>query len=395
MERQKDWFTGSNYYDNYIENEIIIEKRILSKPTPINRHEMVEIIYVMKGKGIFFINGMEYHIEQGSFFCLYSHHFHSILTIEENIEIMSVKFYIGLFMHMCWEKHPKNAHERLVYDTCPLVFLKGKEREEIEHIMDNLWKEQKERRFESKNLIGYMTLVLHAYHCRYAFENIGKDPVEQSVIWKIIEQAILYTSNKLSLEDMTENTGLSKQVLNQKIKQNCGLTFFQLQQYGKILNACALLHFSELSLDYISDILGFSSITAFYRVFVQYAGMTPRDYQKKEVGNLDMIKSKEGLALQFLQYMHLHFQKDISLKTICEEFCVKEYTARQMIQEIFNRSFKDLLNEIRVSYACSYLKATQKNVVEISNLCGFNSYSTFQRTFQQCMNQTPKEYRDN
>lgn len=394
MERQKDWFTGINYYDNYLENQIIVEQRKILQPTQMHMNERVEMIYIMGGKGDFLVNGVLYPVKRGSFLCLYSHHFHSVSTVEEEISLITVQFYIGLFMHMCWEKHPKNANERLVYETCPMVYLKEGNRDDIESLFKKICKEKREQRFESGNLIEYMTLELHAYHCRYVFENIGREEKSEELIWNIIKQVILTTQDKLSIVELAEQVGCSKRVLNQRIKEKCGYTFFQLQMYGKIINACALLHFSELSLEYISDLLGFSSISAFYRVFTQYASMTPRDYQKKYVGNLNMVKSKTGLVLQFLQYMHLHFMHDISLLSLCTEFCIKEYTAKQMIGEAFGRSFQEIMTEIRISYACSFLSSTNESVLSISNRCGFNSLSTFQRAFYQYMNQTPKSFRE-
>ena len=55
--------------------------------------------------------------------------------------------------------------------------------------------------------------------------------------------------------------------LNRHITKNCGYTFFQLQKMGKVFHACALLHFPDLDLQYISDYLGFTNLEDFCRVF--------------------------------------------------------------------------------------------------------------------------------
>ena len=44
--------------------------------------------------------------------------------------------------------------------------------------------------------------------------------------------------------------------------------------------------------------------------------------------------------------------------------------------------------------AMSYLKNTNKRIVEISELCGFNSSTYFVTTFKKFTSLTPKEYRD-
>lgn len=393
MERQKDWFTGINYHDNYKEQEIILEEQVLAQPGKPGFHEQVELLYVQDGEGELEVNGLCYPMKRGSFFCLYAHHFHGVTRIKQPVRVFSVKFYIGLFMYRSWEKHPKNAHEKLVYDTCPYVFLKGKERAFTEGIIAHLREEKEGQDFEKKNLIVYFTLALHAYHCRYAYAVIGKQTREKSPVWKAVENTILSTQEKISLEKLALEAGCIERTLNRKIKEASGYTFFQLQQYGKVLNACALMHFPELSLDYIGDLLGFSSKTAFYRVFGQYMGMTPREYQERSILGNVAVQRRESLGLQILQYLHLHFHEEISLQDVCTACAIKPYTAMQMFTDIFGKNFAQLLSEIRIAYSCSYMRAADTSLLEISGRCGFNSFSTFQREFAICMGQTPGEYR--
>lgn len=174
MKQQNDWYTGINHYDNYVEKEIGIERRIIDGPTDPYLHERVEIFYVLSGKGAISVNGYAYDAVPGSLFCMYSHHFHHVEAVEEKLDVAVIRFHIGLFMYMSWEKHPKHANARLVYDTKPMVRLSGEEKEEVEALVRSLLREAKEARFERLNMIEYKTLELHAYYCRYAYEEIGK-----------------------------------------------------------------------------------------------------------------------------------------------------------------------------------------------------------------------------
>lgn len=393
MDRQNDWFTGIDYYHNYREKEIVIERKIIDSPTQQYMHEQVEMIYVLSGDAVVSINGRDFHAEEGNLFCMYTHHFYNIHSIKEKLDVVYVKFFIGLFMYMSWEKHPRHANARLMYDTCPMVKLFDDEKEDIERIIYKLLKENKEARFASKNMIVYKTLELHACFCRYTYEHIGINKKEENELWEIIKRVILSPSKCLELKEIAAKINCSERTLNQKIKNACGYTFYQLQQFGKILNACALFHFPELSMEYISDILGFSSTQAFYRLFVQHCKMTPREYQKKCVGSEEKDYIGTGLAMQFLQYMHLNFMHDITIDNLCDEFCIKPYTAKQLFDSVFGTNFSDILNEIRVNYAASILHTDKYSILEVSLLCGFNSLSTFQRTFKEFMNQTPSEYK--
>ncbi|PHV72220.1 AraC family transcriptional regulator [Sporanaerobium hydrogeniformans] len=393
MKRQNDWFTGIDYYDNHKEKEISVERTIIDTETQIKRHEQVEMFYVVSGEAIVSINGRDYDAKEGSFFCMYPHHFHHIRSVQKALEVISVKFYIGLFMYMSWEKHPKYVNAKLMYDTRPMVSLQRKQKEKIKELVQEILQERENQRFGSMNMVQYKTLELHTYFCRYAYEHIGIDKKEESEVWKVIKVTILTTGKNLSLEEAAKATSLSPKALNRSIKETCGYTFFQLQQFGKIINACALLHFPQLSMEYISDLLGFSSVNAFYRSFVKYCLVTPREYQEKYIRSKDWVVMGSGYAMQFLQYMHIHFMKDLSLEGICKEFCIKEYTGKQIFEEVFGSNFNSVLNEIRVCYASAFLRTYKLNILEISLMCGFDSLSTFQRNFKFYMHQTPTEYR--
>ena len=392
MQRQNDWFTGIDYYHNYREKEINVERKIIDAPIQQFMHEQVEMIYVLSGNAYVNVNGVDFHAKGGSFFCLYAHHFYNVHSIIEKLDVVYVKFYIGLFMHMSWERHPKRANATLVYDTCPMVKLEGDEKEIVEQIVHMILKEKSEQRFASMNVLVYKTLELHAYYCRYAYEHVCSNNKEEDEVWNIIKRVILSTGKNLQLKDFAKEANCSMRILNQRIKKASGYTFFQLQQFGKILHACALFHFPELSIEYISDLLGFTSITSFYRLFVQYRNMSPRDYQKKCIGTKEEYLGSE-LALQFLQYMHLNFMNNLTIENLCEEFRIKPYTVKQLFENIFGTSFKDILNEIRISYSTSFLKVEEYSILEVSLMCGFDSLSTFQRAFKEHMHQTPSEYK--
>ncbi|MCM0651009.1 AraC family transcriptional regulator [Clostridium swellfunianum] len=394
MKRQNDWYTGIDYYENSKEKQINVREKVVDSITDLCIHEQVIILFVKSGEGIIEINGTYYPLKEGSFLCLYMHHFYRFTKILKPLNIIEVNFYIGNFMFMCFEKHPMNANATLVYDTIPFVQLNNSNFNRISRLIDELLLEIEEQRFSSMNMVIYLTLQLHAYFCRFAFENVTENKDKRQIEWDIIPKIILSTEKNINLSDFAKEVNLSETHLNQRIKNACGLTYFQLNKFGKIINACALLHFPELSMDYISDILNFSSKNSFYRVFNQYVHMTPKEYQEKCVFEEEyMLNGYGGSALMFLQYIHINFMNEISLKSLANEFFIKEYTAKLIFENVFKVSFQELLEQTRIAYACSFLSSTNKSVTEISNLCRFDSISTFQRAFTKHMNQSPTEYR--
>lgn len=106
----------------------------------------------------------------------------------------------------------------------------------------------------------YLAMQLHALYCRYAMERKKKEDPEKDCVWDVIQRVLLDTSKTVPMEEYAKAAGMTKVTLNRKIVRRCGYTFFQLQKMGKIFNACALLHFPDLNIQYISDYLGFTNI---------------------------------------------------------------------------------------------------------------------------------------
>lgn len=393
MRQQNDWYTGIDHYNNSLEKEIQVEIKQINTATKICYHGQVEMLFVLDGKGIMVVNGCDYPMERGSLFCLYSHHFHFVKDVAVPLEVVTVRFYIGLFMYMSWEKHPRNANAKLMYDTIPVVRLSGKEEKKVRELVFELVEEEKGERFQRLNMMGYKTLELHSYYCRYAYEEIGIQDKKRDNIWEIILKLALGTGKDMTLQEAAQECGLTQQKLNQKIKEVSGYTFHQIKQYSKVGNACALLHFPELSMEYISELLNYSSIATFYRTFGHFLHMTPREYQEYCIhGSTE--GGTQNMVLQFYQYMLLHSYEDLTLSQLCQKFVLKEYTVKRLLQEGMGQSFEELLSDIRVKNACALLTATDKSVLEIATACGFESLATFERHFKRCVFQTPIQYRN-
>ena len=101
----------------------------------------------------------------------------------------------------------------------------------------------------------------------------------------------------------------------------------------------------------------------------------------------------EEEALQILIYLLLNFQHSFQMEEMEEALKKKVYLMERRAKEVFGKSIQELLEEIRVRIACSYLAATNRTVTQISSDVGFGSISSFQRSFFKYMNQTPSNFR--
>ncbi|EHI96753.1 transcriptional regulator, AraC family [Clostridium sp. DL-VIII] len=104
-------------------------------------------------------------------------------------------------------------------------------------------------------------------------------------------------------------------------------------------------------------------------------------------------KSDYQLLHKILSYVQDNFTKDISLKTIANEFCYNYNYLSKYLNRILGISFVDFINQNRVSYAAYLLINSEDPITDIAYKCGYSSIRSFNRNFFKITNTTPKNYR--
>lgn len=94
------------------------------------------------------------------------------------------------------------------------------------------------------------------------------------------------------------------------------------------------------------------------------------------------------------KYIDRNFHKNISLKSIGNEFFMNPVYLGQIFKKTFGRYFKDYLLELRMTQAKKLLRQTQKRIYEIAEDVGFNSADYFMNQFEKKEKMSPTEYRN-
>ena len=103
--------------------------------------------------------------------------------------------------------------------------------------------------------------------------------------------------------------------------------------------------------------------------------------------------SKEKLVKNVIDYIHQHYEKQITLKELADYVHIsKEYLCR-IFAEVSDDSPIVYLNRYRVVQSADMLLNSHKTISEIASLCGFNSNSYFDKMFMRFVGLSPKEYR--
>ena len=111
--------------------------------------------------------------------------------------------------------------------------------------------------------------------------DVGKTAVSDEIIEKIITYLQREFYRGITLEELSELTGLSKEYMCSYFKKRMNKTIMQVLCDIRIMNACVLLNrFPDKTIAEISKKCGFESPSYFGSVFRKHQGMTPDAYRK-------------------------------------------------------------------------------------------------------------------
>lgn len=107
------------------------------------------------------------------------------------------------------------------------------------------------------------------------------------------------------------------------------------------------------------------------------------------------LSHEEQIVNTTLEYLHKNYQKHISLNELAAQvFLSKDYFSR-LFREITGMPINSLLQEIRISEACSLLTSTDRKINDIAVECGFPDINYFHTVFKKLTGLTPRQYREN
>lgn len=112
------------------------------------------------------------------------------------------------------------------------------------------------------------------------------------------------------------------------------------------------------------------------------------------IKNVETGKDEE-LTIKLLYYIQQNYDKTISLKQIAGEMGYNYTYLSNVFNKIFGCGFSKFVNRFRCNNAAELLRTTNQSMVQISNICGFESIRSFNEQFKLDYGVTPTEYRAN
>lgn len=150
--------------------------------------------------------------------------------------------------------------------------LKPVAEEDIVEAMDKVKKEINQSGFQGEgfgdNLVQEINRILK------------QEADKNYYVVKALESIMEHFGDRISIETVSEELGVSASYLSRKFKEITRRTFLEILNEYRVVQSVKLLSSGKYRVGEVADKTGFSDYKHFYSVFKKYTGMTPSEYTK-------------------------------------------------------------------------------------------------------------------
>lgn len=233
---------------------------------------------------------------------------------------------------------------------------------------------------------------------------------EGIILYQNIEK--LFSQSSLSLQDIlprlfrqltnpetrTETPPLLTESLTAILGQNITLTQYQTACISFLieLNSCLRdLNLQETDLhaslnQTLNQLLlsqSYQNCTACMTEYLDWLIALLNQFDEQSLGK-DVIR-------EIQLFIRRHYADNISLNSLAEQFYLHPNYLSRLFKEKTGHNFVEYLTEVRMEKVKELLLGSNKKIIEICDMTGYDNPRYFSKVFKQYTGMTPREYREN
>ncbi|WP_311696146.1 helix-turn-helix transcriptional regulator [Sneathia sanguinegens] len=385
------------------EKSISIQARILE-----NNKECLyisdKLLYIIEGKAKMKINNREYSIEKATIVIISPYSIVEIFDIEKplNYIILSYnKLHLKNILNNINNTDMKIFDIVNKYDISKLNYeyaTKVKKimleiREEIgdESILELDIDKDKDKLTTLKVVIKIVELLIEITRNL----NSKKQKTSLSLSQTIIKYIYAHSSEKLSIMKLATIFFMSEAEVREHIDKFSSLTFKEILYKIRLQKTKELLLYTELNLDEIAETVGFVDGSHITKIWKLKKNMTPAVYRQIYKTSLfNITKEDKNVAFEIIDYLINNYNKELDVQNISKLFGLNEIKLNKLLLLYVDKNFNSFLNYTRINRSCELLLNTNKSIIDICFLVGYNNIKTFNNNFKKYKNITPTEFKN-
>ena len=250
------------------------------------RREMIDLymlLYVRTGKGVLEYGGESYQLEPGDAFMIYTGNAHRYYCTDPDGWSYDYLYFNGAAASAYFEVLRENCVIHIPEDSGFCKYIDELQQFETQEAInvsgDFLPKDfycplSAQGVYEANRLISdLLSEVMKAY-------SLFKKQKQPGWLQDVLHSLDIRFKEKISLEQLAEESFVSKYHLAREFKKQTGHTVMEYVINARITEAKKLLVFSDLSVSDVAQECGFSSEPYFIRTFKKHSSLTPLQFRK-------------------------------------------------------------------------------------------------------------------
>ncbi|MDK9579930.1 AraC family transcriptional regulator [Sneathia sanguinegens] len=385
------------------EKSISIQARILE-----NNKECLyisdKLLYIIEGKAKMKINNREYSIEKATIVIISPYSIVEIFDIEKplNYIILSYnKLHLKSILNNINNTDMKIFDIVNKYDINKLNYEYANKvkkimleiREEIgdESILELDIDKDKDKLTTLKVVIKIVELLIEITRNL----NSKKQKTSLSLSQTIIKYIYAHSSEKLSIMKLATIFFMSEAEVREHIDKFSSLTFKEILYKIRLQKTEELLLYTELNLEEIAETVGFVDGSHITKIWKLKKNMTPAVYRQIYKTSLfNITKEDKNIAFEIIDYLINNYNKELDVQKISKLFGLNEIKLNKLLLFYVDKNFNSFLNYTRINRSCELLLNTNKSIIDICFLVGYNNIKTFNNNFKKYKNITPTEFKN-
>jgi AraC-like DNA-binding protein len=255
---------------------------------PDHLHDHYELVYVHKGKGIFFIDQTWYEKKAGDLFIIPGNTIHRALPDQDDPIVSSAIFFAPSmiaagqldegYSHLyCYEWAKKRKGYRLIANEV----LRGSAKSAMEKIASELQEKRAGYREAIKLIVCGLLLEINRSCLENSHEGGQSRGSRIGPQWMLeaLREIDEHPEREVGLARLAQKANVSPPHFSRVFRQLTAMNLTGYVNAKRIIKAKELLLQSDENVNVIGDQCGFETPTHFYRVFKSITGVTPKAYR--------------------------------------------------------------------------------------------------------------------
>ena len=382
------------------------DRELITSPTKPILHQQSRFLVIHQGKAKINIQGLSYELAQGCIVCVMPYQYSKIVDVKEellydliiyNFQLFNsiikgqLNFYnesinlVNLFTH----SHVVRCDEKVFKDVTRIC---NNLREELG--AESLNFEKKTKNKFSSIYVASQILEIISIFSRQKNEKIEKQDSEENMD-QIFQYIYLNLGQNMTLEDLSKIFYMSQTSLSNYIYKRTGYSYSEIIFQMKISRIENFLLYTDMTLEEISSILGYSDSSYISKFFQSQKKFNIGDYKKtyKKISAISKMKENK-ISYQIVDYIYKYYYLDLTNLDLAKHFNISVFDVNFHLKYLVEKNFNCFLNYVRINKSVSSLLETDLLISEIGRKVGYDNIRSYNRNFKKYYKISPGKFRE-